>query len=43
MIGLTILAYNGVRKINLCAIEHYERDIIGGILSFLGIIFLFVH
>ena len=25
MVGLTILAYNGARKINLCAIEHYER------------------
>ena len=43
MVGLTILAYNGVRKINLCAIEHYEREIIGGILSTIGIIFLIAH
>jgi len=43
MVGLTILAYNGLRKINLCAIEHYEREIIGGILVIIGIIFYFVH
>ena len=43
MAVLTTLAYSGVRKINLCRIEHYEREIIGGILSTIGIIFLFVH
>ncbi|MBI2470635.1 MAG: hypothetical protein HYV59_05260 [Planctomycetes bacterium] len=43
MLVLTALAYSGVRKINLCRIEHYEREIIGGILSVIGVIFLFVH
>lgn len=41
--GLTILAYKGVTKINLCAIENYEKEIIGGILSLLGIVFLIIH
>ena len=43
MLVLTTLAYSGVRKINLCSIEHYEREIIGGILSTIGIIFLIAH
>lgn len=41
--GLTILAYTGAKNINLCAIENYEKEIIGGILSLLGIIFLVIH
>lgn len=41
--GLTILAYKGVTKINLCAIENYEKEIIGGILSLLGVVFLLIQ
>ena len=43
MLVLTTIAYTGVKKINLCMIEHYEREIIGGILSIIGIIFLIAH
>jgi len=43
MVGLTVIAYTGVTKINLCSIEHYEKEIIGGILAIIGIIFFFVH
>ena len=43
MLGLTILAYSGVNKIKLCSIENYEKEIIGGILSLIGIIFIIVH
>lgn len=43
MLVLTILAYTGVKKINLCSIEDYEKEIIGGILTLIGIITLIVH
>lgn len=43
MLVLTTLAYTGVRKINLCSIEEYEKEIIGGILVIIGIISLIVH
>ncbi len=43
MVGLTILAYTGVKKVNLCRIEHYEKEIIGGILALVGVVLLFVH
>ncbi|KKO18545.1 MAG: hypothetical protein DCC43_09220 [Candidatus Brocadia sp.] len=43
MLVLTILAYNGVKKINLCSIEEYEKEIIGGILIVIGIISFMVH
>ncbi len=43
MLILTILAYSGVKKIIFSKIEHYEKEIIGGILSLIGIIFLIVH
>lgn len=43
MLVLTILAYSGVKKINLCSIEEYEKEIIGGILTIIGIISLMVH
>lgn len=43
MLGLTILAYNGVEKIRLCCIEHYEKEIIGAILIFIGILLMIIH
>ncbi|MDN3514020.1 MAG: hypothetical protein NG747_06440 [Candidatus Brocadia sp.] len=43
MLVLTTLAYTGVKKINLCSIENYEKEIIGGILTLIGIISLMVH
>ncbi len=43
MLALTTLAYTGVRKINLCSIEEYEKEIIGGVLTLIGIISLMVH
>lgn len=43
MLVLTILAYSGVKKIIFSKIECYEKEIIGGILSVIGIIFLIVH
>ncbi len=43
MSGLTILAYKGVQKINLCSIENYEKEILGGILTIIGIIFFIMH
>lgn len=43
MLVLTTLVYTGVKKINLCSIENYEKEIIGGILTLIGIISLMVH
>lgn len=43
MLALTTLAYTGVRKINLCSIEEYEKEIIGGVLTLIGIISLMIH
>ncbi len=43
MTALTTIAYTGVKKINLCRIEHHEKEIIGGMLSVLGIVFLIIH
>ncbi len=43
MTALTTIAYTGVKRINLCRIEHHEKDIIGGMLSILGIVFLLIH
>lgn len=43
MLGLTIIAYKGVTKINLCSIENYEKEILGGILTLVGTIFLIIH
>lgn len=43
MLGLTILTYKGIRKINICKIEPYEKEIVGGILTIIGIIFLLIH
>lgn len=43
MLVLTILAYTGVKKINLCGVEEHEKEIIGGILIVIGIISLLVH
>ena len=44
MVVLTVLAYYGVMKINLCKVEHYEKEIIGGILTLVGIaVFLIRH
>ncbi len=43
MLVLATLAYTGVKKINLCSIEEYEKEIIGGILTLIGIISLMVH
>lgn len=43
MLVLTILAYTGVKKINLCGVENYEKEIIGCILTLIGIITLMVH
>ncbi len=43
MTALTTIAYTGVKRINLCRIEHHEKEIIGGMLSVLGIVFLIIH
>lgn len=43
MLVLTILAYKGVKKINLCSVEEYEKEIIGGILIIIGIISFVAH
>ncbi|MCF6157379.1 MAG: hypothetical protein E3K32_02130 [wastewater metagenome] len=43
MLGLTILTYKGIKKINICKIEPYEKEIVGGILTTIGIVFLVVH
>lgn len=43
MLILTILAYSGVKRIVFSKIECYEKEIIGGILSVIGVIFLIVH
>ncbi|MGQ3684191.1 MAG: hypothetical protein ACUBOA_04125 [Candidatus Loosdrechtia sp.] len=43
MLGLTILTFKGVQKINICKIEPYEKEIVGGILTMVGILFLVLH
>lgn len=43
MLGLTILTYKGVNKLHICSIERYEKEIIGGILILIGILFLIIH
>lgn len=43
MLVLTTLAYTGVKRINLCGVEDYEKEIIGGILTLVGILSLMVH
>jgi nickel/cobalt transporter (NicO) family protein len=43
MLGLTILTYKGIKKINICKIEPYEKEIVGGLLTTAGILFLILH
>lgn len=43
MLGLTVLVYMGVKKINLYMVEQYEKEIIGGVLVFIGLLVMIIH
>ncbi|MGR3311499.1 MAG: hypothetical protein ACUZ77_12100 [Candidatus Brocadiales bacterium] len=43
MLVLTALTYRGIRRLKFERIERYEKELVGGILAFIGIMIIIFH